>query len=134
VRDPVIPVLMIIGAGALRWLSPNGGGVFGWIGGLLDLGSVVLVVGGIGGIIYAVVAWRTARFAVRTLRVMREEGLIHHHSSATLLSSLSDVRTNQSLVGKQLGFGDIVIASQSGDARVDRFRTSPGRWSSATRS
>jgi hypothetical protein len=57
---------------------------------------------------------------------MREEGLIKHRSSATMLTSLSDVRTNQGFLGKQLGFGDIVIYSQSGDAGVDRFRSITG--------
>lgn len=123
VRDSVAPVLMILGAGALRWISPSGDGLFGWIGGLLDLIAVVLFLGGIGWIVYNVVAWRTARFAVTNLRVMREEGLLKHRSSATLLSSLSDVKTSQGLGGRQLGYGDIAIYSQSGDAGVDRFRT-----------
>ncbi len=43
-----------------------------------------------------------------------------------MLTSLSDVRTNQGILGKQLGFGDIVIYSQSGDAGVDRFRSITG--------
>jgi Short C-terminal domain/Bacterial PH domain len=123
VRDSVGPVLMILGAGGLRWISPNGDGLFGWIGGLLDLIAVVLLLGGIGWIVYNVVAWRTARFAVTNLRVMREEGLFKHRSSATLLTSLSDVKTSQGLGGRQLGYGDIAIYSQSGDAGVDRFRT-----------
>jgi uncharacterized membrane protein YdbT with pleckstrin-like domain len=114
---------MILGTGVLRWVSPNGDGLFGWIGSVLDLISLGLLVGGIGWIVYNVVAWRTATFAVTNLRVMREEGLIRHRSSATLLTSLSDVRTTQSLGGRQLGFGDVAIYSQSGDAGVDRFRS-----------
>lgn len=60
-------------------------------------------------------------FAVTNLRVMREEGLVRHRSSATMLGSLSDVRMSASLLGRQLGYGDLIIYSQSGDAGVDRF-------------
>jgi uncharacterized membrane protein YdbT with pleckstrin-like domain len=119
-------ILMILGAGLLRLISPNSDGFFGWVGNIVDFISLVLVLGGIGWILYNVIEWRTATFAVTNLRVMREEGLLKHRSSATMLSSLSDVKTNQSFIGKQLAFGDIVIYSQSGDAGVDRFRTITG--------
>jgi membrane protein YdbS with pleckstrin-like domain len=126
VRDSLIAALMIIGAAVLRAISPSWDGLFSFVGSLIDLISVGLFIGGIGWIVYNVFNWRTARFAVTNLRVMREEGLIKHRSSATMLTSLSDVRTNQGLLGKQLGFGDIVIYSQSGDAGVDRFRSITG--------
>lgn len=126
VRDSVIPALMIIGAGVVRAISPSWDGLLSFVGSLMDLISVGLFVGGIGWIVYNVFNWRTARFAVTNLRVMREEGLIKHRSSATMLTSLSDVRTNQGMLGKQLGFGDIVIYSQAGDAGVDHFRSITG--------
>ena len=90
---------------------------------IVDLVSLGLVIGGVGWIIYNIVAWRTASFAVTNLRVMHEEGLIQHRSSATMLTSVSDVRTDQSFIGKQLTYGDVVIYSQSGSAGVDKFRT-----------
>ena len=123
IQASFVAILMVLGAAVLRWLSPNSDGFFGWVGIIVDLISVGLVIGGVGWIVYNVVEWRTATFAVTNLRVMREEGLIKHRSSATMLSSLSDVRTDQSFIGKQLTFGDIVIYSQSGNAGVDRFRT-----------
>ena len=123
IRASGMAVLMLIGAWLLRSLSPDWTGIFSFVGSIFDLASVALVIGGIVWIIYNIVAWRTARFAVTNLRVMREEGLIHHRSSATMLTSLSDVRLNQSLIGRQLDYGDLVIYSQSGDAGVDRFRT-----------
>jgi hypothetical protein len=123
IRASGVAILMVLGALVLRWLSPDWSGLFSFVGSLFDLASVGLVIGGIAWIAYNMVAWRTAVFAVTNLRVMREEGLLKHRSSATLLSSLSDVRMNQSFVGKQLGYGDVIIYSQSGDAGVDRFRT-----------
>lgn len=125
-RDSIVPALMIVGAGVVRAISPSWDGLFSFVGSLMDLLSVGLFLGGIGWIVYNIFNWRTARFAVTNLRVMREEGLIKHRSSATMLTSLSDVRTNQGFLGKQLGFGDIVIYSQSGDAGVDRFTSITG--------
>ena len=123
IQASFVAILMVLGAAFLRWLSPNSDGFFGWVGNIVDLISVALVIGGAAWIIYNIVEWRTASFAVTNLRVMREEGLFKHRSSATMLSSLSDVKTEQSFIGKQLTFGDIVIYSQSGSAGVDRFRT-----------
>jgi Short C-terminal domain/Bacterial PH domain len=118
-----VAILMVLGAIVLRWLSPNGDGFFGWLGSVADLVSVGLIIGGIAWIAYNIVAWQSAAFAVTNLRVMREEGLIQHRSSATMLSSLSDVKTQQSFLGKQMAFGDVFVYSQSGDSGVDRFRT-----------
>jgi uncharacterized membrane protein YdbT with pleckstrin-like domain len=123
IQASVVAILMVLGAAVLRWLSPNSDGFFAFVGNIVDLISVALVIGGAAWIIYNIVEWRTATFAVTNLRVMREEGLLKHRSSATMLSSVSDVQTNQSFIGKNIGFGDIVIYSQSGNAGVDRFRT-----------
>ncbi len=123
IQASFVAILMVIGAAFLRWLSPNGDGFFGWVGNIVDLISAGLVIAAAAWIVYNIVEWRTASFAVTNLRVMREEGLFKHRSSATMLSSLSDVKTDQSFVGKPLGFGDVIIYSQSGSAGVDRFRT-----------
>ena len=95
----------------------------GAVGNLLDLVKTGLVIVAVGWIIYNVILWRTAEFAVTNLRVMREEGLISRRSSATLLSSVTDVKTRVPFVGARLGYGDIIIYTQSGGAGVDRFRS-----------
>ena len=83
--------------------------------------GIGLFIGGIGWIIYNVVAWRTAEFAVTNMRVLREEGLVRKRSSTTLLSGLSDVKSNVGFIGGKLDYGDITILTQSGGAGVDRF-------------
>ncbi len=101
----------------------------------MDLLSVGLFLGGIGWIVYNVFNWRTARFAVTNLRVMREEGLIKHRSSATMLTSLSDVRTNQGLLGQAARVRRHRHLLPVGRCRRGPVhRRSPVRWSSATRS
>jgi uncharacterized membrane protein YdbT with pleckstrin-like domain len=124
VRDSAGAVLMLIGAYIVGWLSPNAdGGIVGWIGNLLDLIRLGLVVGAIGWIVYNLIVWRTAEFAVTNLRVIREEGFISRRSSATMLSAISDVQSHIGMLGKPLGYGDLAIFTQSGRAGSDRFRT-----------
>ena len=70
----------------------------------MNIAALVLVVGGVGWIVYNIIAWRTAEFAVTNMRVLREEGLASKRSSTTLLSSLSDVAR---------GSGSSAVASTS---------------------
>ena len=121
IRASLTAALMVVGAAFIRWLSPSGEGLFGTIGGILDLIALGLFLAGIGWIIYNIVAWRTAEFAVTTMRVLREEGLASHRSSTTLLSSLSDVKTRVGFIGRQLDYGDITLLTTSGGSGEDRF-------------
>jgi uncharacterized membrane protein YdbT with pleckstrin-like domain len=133
VRDSLLAVGMIV-LGLLLWAwNPSGDGILGWLWALVGIARWVLLIGGIAWVIYNVIAWRTAEFAVTTLRVLRNEGLIPRRSSETLLEKVSDVRLNVGIVGKALGYGDLRIFTQSGDAGADSFRsiTKPGEFRSA---
>ena len=121
IRASLTAMLLIVGAAFVRWLSPSGDGFFGTIGGLLDLLALGLFFVGLGWIVYNVVLWRTAEFAVSNMRVLREEGLVSHRSSTTLLSGLSDVKSNVGFLGGKLGYGDISLLTQSGGAGQDTF-------------
>lgn len=123
VRDSVVPVLLLIGAWLVGVISPDGDGILGFLGNLLDLIRIGMVVVGVGWIVYNIVVWRTAVFAVTNFRVIREEGLVSRRSSATMLKSVTDVQTRVPLIGSKLGYGDLVIYGQSGDAGADRFKT-----------
>ena len=97
VRDSVWPALMILGAYLIGVISPaRETGLLGLVTNLLDLIRIGLLLGGIGWIVYNVVLWRTAEFAVTDRRVSRDEGLLT---------------------------GDLVIFTASGEAGADRFRT-----------
>jgi hypothetical protein len=121
IRASLTAVLLILGAWLIRWLSPSGEGLFGTIGGILDLIALGLFLTGLGWVIYNIVAWRTAEFAVTNMRVLREEGLASHRSSTTLLSSLSDVKTSVGMLGRQLDYGDLTLLTTSGSSGEDRF-------------
>ena len=122
-RDSLPPVGLILLAGLLGVIKPGGDGFLGWIGSVLGLIQWGLVIVGVVWIIYNLVVWRTAQFAVTNLRVLRYEGLIKRRTSETLLSSVTDVRLAVGLVGRQLGYGDLRILTGAGEAAADEFRT-----------
>ena len=80
-----------------------------------------LFIGGIGWIVYNIVAWRTAEFAVTNMRVLREEGLVVAAQLDDAAVGLSDVKSNIGFLGGKLGYGDVTLLTQSGGAGEDRF-------------
>ena len=133
VRDSLLAAGMILLGVFLWYWNPSGDGILGWLWTLVAIARWVLLIGGIATIIYNIVVWRTAEFAVTNLRVLRNEGLIQRRSSETLLTSVSDVKLNVGVLGKSLGYGDLQIFTQSGDAGADNFRsiTQPAAFRSA---
>jgi hypothetical protein len=82
----------------------------------------VLAIGGLGSIAYNIVAWRTAVYGVTNQRVIGHDGLIRRRNYDTLLSSISDVKSMVSAVGRGLGYGNLTIMSTSGAAVPTRSR------------
>ena len=113
-----------LGAYFVGWLSPDStSGIAGAFGNLLDLirnGLLIVAVVWIG---YNIIVWRTAVFAITNFRVIREEGFISKRQSATLLSTVTDVKSRVPFLGGPLDFGDLVVFTQSGEAGADRFKT-----------
>jgi uncharacterized membrane protein YdbT with pleckstrin-like domain len=122
VSDSWGAVLMIIGALVLAWLqTPQTDGIVGFFNRVLHLLEVVLMLGGVGWIIYNVVSWRSAKYLLTNQRVLFQEGLLRKKSAETLLGSISDVRMTQSFIGRKLGYGNIQIMGASGEAGADNF-------------
>ena len=121
IRASLVAALATIGGIILYRISPDWDGFLSFVGSILDLVAIGLFIGGLGWIVYNIVAWRTAEFAVTDMRVLREEGLVSRRSSTTLLSGLSDVKSNVGFIGGKLGYGDITLLTQSGGAGQDRF-------------
>jgi uncharacterized membrane protein YdbT with pleckstrin-like domain len=117
-------ILMLIGSFALAWIEPDSSnGLLGFLSRSIELIRLGLFLGGIGWIVYNVVAWRTAAYYVTTQRVLGHEGLIRRRSTDTLLTSISDVRVAVPFVGRMLGYGNIRIISTAGEAGQDTFRS-----------
>jgi uncharacterized membrane protein YdbT with pleckstrin-like domain len=122
--DSWTAILMILGALVVAWLQTDQTtGVMGFVNRVLELLQIGLFLGGIALIVYNVINWRTAAYAVTNMRVLGHEGLVRTRATDTLLTSLADVRVKIPAVGKMLGFGDITITSSSGDAGQDTFTT-----------
>jgi len=122
-RDSWIAVLLILGGLVLWAVTPSGDGFLSFLWGLLGLIRWGLLVVGAAWIAYNVVVWRTAEFAVTNLRVLRYEGILQKRSSETLLNAVTDVKLNVGMLGSRLGYGDLRIFTQSGDAGADDFRS-----------
>jgi len=122
-RDSVWAIILIVVGLFLGVISPNGDGIVGSIGDLLDLARIVLVIVGVVWIAYNIVIWRTAEFAITNLRVMRDEGLLSKRQSATLLTGITDVNSDVGFLGRSLGYGDLKILTQSGESGADVFNT-----------
>lgn len=117
-------LLMVLGSFALAWIEPvNSDGLLGFLSRIIELIRLGLFLGGIGWIVYAFVAWRTAAYYVTNHRVLGHEGLIRRRSTDTLLTSISDVRVSVPFIGRLLGFGNIRVDSASGEAGQDTFRS-----------
>ena len=120
--DSGIAILMLLGVVVLAWLQPNQpDGFLSFIWRVVDLLQLGLFLGAVGWIVYNVIAWRTAEYAVTTLRVRGHEGLIKKRSTDSLLTSITDVMSRNGLIGRTLGFGNIKILTASGDAGDDTF-------------
>jgi uncharacterized membrane protein YdbT with pleckstrin-like domain len=125
VRDSWKPALLLIAALILRVLSPDDatGAITGGLETIIGWVVIGLVIVAIGWIVYNVVVWRTAAFAVTSMRVIREEGLLSKRSSATMLNSVTDVGMKVPFIGSRLGYGDLAIITSSGEMGADRFQS-----------
>ena len=100
----LLPILLFIPA---IWLFFVGGNIAKFLALILIVG--VLVTG-----LIAVIERRTSEFAVTNKRVLIKTGLIRRHSLETLLSKIESIGVAQSILGRILGFGTIVISGTGG--------------------
>jgi hypothetical protein len=122
IADSTVAILMLLGVVVLAWLEPDQpSGILTFLWRLVDLLQLGLFLGGVGWIVYNIVAWRTAEYGVTTLRVRGHEGLLKKRSTDSLLSSISDLQSRSGVVGRALGFGNIRVMTASGDTGEDNF-------------
>lgn len=100
----VVPILLLIAAICLFSLGGN----------TLKILALILFVGVLVTGLSAVIERRTSEFAVTNKRVLIKTGLIRRHSLETLLSKIESIGVAQSILGRILGFGTIVISGTGG--------------------
>ena len=124
IADSWKAILLIIASLVLAWLQTDQiDGLIGFGNRVLGLLETVLMLAGIALIIYNVIAWRSAKYMVTNQRVLGQDGLAHKRETDSLLTSISDVRSKSSFVGRIFGYGSVMILSASGEAGADSFTT-----------
>ncbi len=76
--------------------------------------ELLLLVPAIPLILSAYLTRRSSEFAVTNRRVIMKTGVVHTISLEILLNKVEAISVNQSLLGKMLNYGDIVITGSGG--------------------
>ena len=79
----------------------------------LGLWLAVLIVAAVP-VLAAVINWRSAEFAVTNKRVILKTGFIQSKTEEMFLNKIESVGVDQTLTGRILGFGSIVIRGTGG--------------------
>jgi uncharacterized membrane protein YdbT with pleckstrin-like domain len=101
----ILPTLLLIAA---IWLFFSLGGT------VAKFLALILIVGVLVTGLHALVERVTSEFAVTNKRVLIKTGLIRRHSLETLLTKIESIGVAQSILGRILGFGTIVISGTGG--------------------
>jgi uncharacterized membrane protein YdbT with pleckstrin-like domain len=101
----LLPILPLIAA---IWLFSVGGDT------AIGLGVFILIVGVTSTGIFAVIQRQTSEFVVTNKRVLIKTGLGRRQSLETLLSKIESIAVEQSVVGRILDFGTIVVIGTGG--------------------
>jgi uncharacterized membrane protein YdbT with pleckstrin-like domain len=101
-------VFLVFGAIALSYsFGPDGKSVFLWLGiGLIAIGDVPLI--------KALIQRSAAEFAVTNKRVIFKTGVVQRRTTEMFLSKIESVGADQSVLGRLLGYGSIVLRGTGG--------------------
>jgi uncharacterized membrane protein YdbT with pleckstrin-like domain len=102
------------------------------------LGSNVLALIGLGGLAIAgiwggvvLVRYLSTEFAVTNKRLIRKEGVLSHSSRELHLSKLESVQVEQTLIGRMLGYGTMIVSGTGGLHHVFELIPRPLRFREA---
>ncbi len=77
-----------------------------------NIGLIVGLVGLVAGIIgftFSFLVWKFEQYLITNERIIKIEGIINKNENATALDKVNDVVTNQTLIGRMLGYGFVSI-------------------------
>ena len=111
-------VILLIAAGLVivsAWL--------GWNEGVLGtLNQLILLIAGIMFLVSIIwlpidlVRWASRKYVLTSRRVMRMDGVLRKRSFDSSLEQINDIRTEQSFLGRTLGYADLTIYTASDTA------------------
>jgi uncharacterized membrane protein YdbT with pleckstrin-like domain len=121
IRFAFQPILVFLGALLLlaigSWLTPDGQGLFSdivrWIDTLLGLVTAGMFILAVLWFPIQVFRWTKRRYMVTDRRVLYVDGVLRKNSVDAGLSMITDVGFRQSMLGRSLGYGDLMIATAS---------------------
>lgn len=100
-------VLFVLLAGSAVWFWLNRVADQTWL--WLAIGSLVPL----GGWIWEHLVWKSQMNVMTDRRVLQMQGVLNKDVSDSLLEKLNDVKTEQSLLGRIFGYGDVTLLTAS---------------------
>jgi uncharacterized membrane protein YdbT with pleckstrin-like domain len=91
---------------------------------LTALGVLLLVLAGLIGL-FRWIAARTSEFAVTNKRVIVKVGLIRRHTLELLLSKVESIGVDQGILGRIVGYGNIVVIGTGGTKEPFKYIAAP---------
>src|SRR5947207_12500054 len=123
---PTLIALVIIAIGGLVFYAAESRGGLSTEA-ALGLWLAVLIVAAVP-VLAAVINWRSAEFAVTNKRVILKTGFIQSKTEEMFLNKIESVGVDQSISGRILGFGTIVIRGTGGSLEPFHRVSSPLRF------
>ncbi len=112
---PILILLAAVGLAILnQWLVFDG-----WLEIINDLIGWILIILLVVAVIWLpidLVRWYSRRYVLSNRRVMRMDGVLRKSSFDSSLEQINDIRTEQSLLGRTLGYADLTIYTASDTA------------------
>ena len=101
-------ILLVLGSIALGWIEPRRSRTHpSFVTRCLQSIRSGIFLGGGGWIVFNVVAWRAAEYSVSNRRIVGHDGLFQPRTAVPVVTSVSDVRTARSMLGRALGYGSV---------------------------
>ncbi len=86
-----------------------------WHGlGFHELASILLALIGVLGLLRAYIVYNTSEYGITNKRVIMKRGFIQRYSTEVFLSKIEGVNINQSITGRLLNYGSVIIVGTGG--------------------
>jgi membrane protein YdbS with pleckstrin-like domain len=116
----VLRPILLLGAAIALWVLNgwlfSGEGILGTIGDIISWVILIMFVAAIVWLPIDLVRWWSRRYVLTSRRVMRMDGVLRKRSFDSSLEQINDIRTEQSFVGRTLGYADLTIYTASDTA------------------
>ena len=110
----VLAAVLFIASAFFRFEDPNVSNMVGII-------VLVLVVLGLLIFAYRWLQWINQSYLITNRRILKVEGIVNKRSADSALEKINDLRLEENLVGRMLGYGDLDIITAA-DTAIDQFR------------